>query len=830
MIQGLRRGLAAGPHPIGKGSSRFCRFRPPLRADGGALSGASAAERPGAAGQLVRIAASDGAADPIASAPATDSATSADEVGSDIVVTARRREERAQDVPIALSVVGSETLEKTGDFTLGQVQQLVPSLQIFSFNPRNTNINIRGLGSNVALTNDGLENGVGIYIDNVYYGRVGQSQFDLVDLDRIEVLRGPQGTLFGKNTTAGAINITTRAPSWTTQFSGEATLGNYGYHQVRGSLSGPIVADTLAYRLSIADTHRDGFLTNVTTGRRAQDYDNFTARGQLLITPDPALSIRLIGDYSRQKQNFVLGIFADYFGRYDSGTAIANSFRDRVARAGHTPLPIDPFARRGESDSRYQSNMESYGGSAQVDWDLGRAALTSITAYRWWDWNPANDGDNTGLPVVTKAQQANRQRQFSQEVRLASTGRNRIDYVVGAYYFWQIVRGYGATAYGSAAPNWFLPSVPAAIGNAALSGFEANSTSTPQTKSLAAFGQATWNASDALHLTLGLRYTHEDKDGRFRQFPVAGADLSTLPAAAGAAAQAIRNQFNPVLDFTSRLKDDSLSGLATLSYRVAPDALIYASYSRGSKSGGLNLTALPAGVDPNVRPETVNAYEAGLKSQWFDRSVTLNLAGFWTDVADYQTGITEQQANTVTYRQYIANIPSVRSRGVEGDLAWTPVRRTALTASFSYTDATYRDYRNAPQAPERLDRGGIQDLSGQPLAGVPKFTYTLGADTAEPVGQWQGRSIELYGHADYSHRSSFNTSASNSRFGEIDGYGILNLRVGLRREDARWDLSAWVRNLGNTRYFQTLSPANTGLVTGIVGDPRTWGATLRTKL
>lgn len=796
-----------------------------------ALSGATstaalAAERPGAAGRLIPAAARDIAAGPTA----PDSATETDDTASDVVVTARRRQERAQDVPIALSVVSADTLEKTGDFTLGQVQQLVPSLQIFSFNPRNTNINIRGLGSNVALTNDGLENGVGIYIDNVYYGRVGQSQFDLVDLERIEVLRGPQGTLFGKNTTAGAINITSRAPSWTTEFAGEATLGNYGYHQLRGSLSGPIVADRIAYRLSIADTHRDGFLTNVTSGQRAQDYTNFTARGQLLITPTPALSIRLIGDYSRQKQNFVLGIFANYFGRYDSGAAIANAFRDRTARANHTPLPIDPFARRGESDSRYQSNMKSYGASAQIDWDVGRAALTSITAYRWWDWDPANDGDNTALPVVTKAQQANRQRQFSQEVRLASTGRNRIDYVVGAYYFWQIIRGYGATAYGPAAANWFLPSVPAAIGNAALSGFEANSTSTPQTKSLATFGQATWNASDALHLTLGLRYTHESKDGRFHQFPVAGVDLSTLPSNARAAALAIRNQFNPGLDFSTRLKDDSLSGLATLSYRVASDALVYASYSRGSKSGGLNLTALPAGVNPNVRPETVNAYEVGLKSQWFDRRVTLNLAGFWTDIADYQTGITEQLANTVTFRQYIANIPSVRSRGIEGDLVWTPVHRVTLTSSFSYTDATYRDYRNAPQAPERLDRGGIQDLTGQPLAGIPKFTYTLGADAGAPIGGWQGHPIELYGHADFSHRSSFNTSASNSRFGQIAGYGILNLRVGVRPDHARWDLSAWVRNLGDTEYYQTLSPGNTGLVTGILGDPRTWGVTLRTKL
>ena len=163
--------------------------------------------------------------------------------GSEIIVSARRRDESAQEVPIALTVVSSETLEKTGNYTLTQIQQIVPSLQVYSFNPRNTNINIRGLGSNVSLTNDGLENGVGFYVDNVYYGRVGQTQFDLVDLQQIEVLRGPQGTLFGKNTTSGAINITSRRPSFDPEFSGEATVGDYGYYQLRASASGGLVDD-----------------------------------------------------------------------------------------------------------------------------------------------------------------------------------------------------------------------------------------------------------------------------------------------------------------------------------------------------------------------------------------------------------------------------------------------------------------------------------------------------------------------------------------------------------------------------------------------------------
>ena len=757
-------------------------------------------------------------------------AEDAEAAAAAIVVTARRREETAQDVPIALSVVDNSQLEATGNFTLGQIQQLVPSLQIFSFNPRNTNVNIRGLGSNVALTNDGLENGVGFYIDNVYYGRVGQSQFDLVDLQQIEVLRGPQGTLFGKNTTAGAINITTRAPVFDYELQGEATVGDYGYHQVRGSLSGPLIGDVVAFRLSLADTHRDGFLYNVTTRQDAQNYDNFTARGQLLIRPASNLDIKLIGDFSRQKQDFVLNVFAGIFSNYDNGAVIPNNFLQRAARAGYTPLPIDPFARLGDSNSPFQSNMDSYGASGQIDWNLGGAALTSITAYRWWDWNPANDGDATALPIITKAQQANRQRQFSQEVRLASTGKRTIDYVVGAYYFWQIVRGFGATAYGANAANWNLPTVAAAVGNAALNGFEANSISTPETKSLAFFGQADWNITDTLALTGGLRFTNEKKSGAFSQFHVAGTNLATLPTAVATAALAIRNQFNPVTSFETSFTDNSLSGLLSLSWKPTPAVLTYATYSRGNKSGGLNLTNLPAGIDPDVRPEKIDNFELGLKSQLWDRRVTFNLAGFWTETTDYQTAITELTPGTVNVRQYIANIPKVRSRGIEADLVVAPSEWLSFTASGSYVDATFRDYRNAPQAPENLNLGGIQDLTGRQIPGVPKFTYTLGVDASQPLFESGGHTLELYGHADFSHRSSLNTTVSLSRYGEVEGYGILNARIGVRLADGSIDASLWARNLTDTEYFQTLSPGNTGAITAIIGEPRTIGVTLRTKI
>lgn len=756
----------------------------------------------------------------------------ADDAGEAIVVTAsRRRDEDVQDVPVAISVISAEALERRGDFTLGQIQQQVPSLQVFSFNPRNTNINVRGLGSNVALTNDGLENGVGFYIDNVYYGRVGLSQFDLVDLQGIEVLRGPQGTLFGKNTTSGVINITSRKPVFAPEASFEASLGNYGFRQVRGSVSAGIAPDLVAVRLSGAMSGNDGFLFNRTTGKRAQNYRNESVRGQLLFTPDPDFEVRIIGDYARQEQDHVLSVFAGLHTTYSDGTTIANNFAQRAARFTGYVLPsFRAFDRVGEADSHYQSNMEGYGVSGEVNWDFGAASLTSITAYRWWDWNPANDGDSTSLPVTTKAQQANRQRQFSQELRLASKGNRTIDYVVGAYYFWQIVRGYGATRYGPAAALWNLPAANQVIASAALDGFEANSTSTPETRTFALFGQADWHLSDALTLTSGLRWTHEKKAGAFNQFWVDGADLSSFTPAQVTAINAIRTQFNPVTSFATSFSDDSISGLVTLNWKVAAQANLYASYSRGTKSGGLNLTALPVGISPDVAPEKVDAFEIGLKSQFLDSRATFNAAAFWTEIRDYQTAITEQVPNTVNVRQYIANIPKVRSRGIEGDLALRATDNFSFSASASYTDAQYVEYTNAPQAVENLNLGAIQDLSGKPLSGVPKFAWSIGADANAPLGDLGGREVGLYAHADYAHRSSFNTSATNSAWAEVPGFGIANARVGLKTADGLWDISVWARNLFDEDYFLNLSAGNTGAVTAQVGEPRTYGVTLRTRL
>lgn len=766
----------------------------------------------------------------IAAVPGAVAAEAPDQTGSDIVVTARHRQEKAQEVPIALSVVTGETLAKRGDYTIAQIQQVVPSLRLVATNPRNASINIRGLGSNSSIANDGLENGVGVYIDGVYYARPGQSQFDLVDIDRVEVLRGPQGTLFGKNTTAGAINITTRAPAFAPEVEAQGEIGNYGYNQIRAAVSGPLIDGLVAGRLSISNTSRNGLLTNLTTGHKQQDYHNFSARGQLLLTPAPDLSIRLIGDYSNLRQECCMQVLDGVVTTRADGSTIANNFLIRAARSGYAVPDFNAFARTTDANSPIQANMTTGGLSAQIDWQVADdIALTSITAWRKWNWHPKNDPDYIALPIWTVGQVDNYQSQFSQELRLSSTGRKMIDWQLGLYYFHQKIVGEGLFSYGAAAAAWNRPATSpysAALWTAALDGFTATSRDDPRTDSYAAFGQATWHFTDAISLTGGLRYTHERKVGSFVQSQV-GPDVSGLPAADQAAILTIRNQFYPAANYSASDTDDSLSGLATLSWQIEPDVLAYASYSRGNKSGGLNLTNLPAGITAVVKPERVDAYEIGIKSQLFDRSVTFNLAGFWTQVHNYQTSIIEQTSATVS-RTYIANIPSVRSRGVEADARWQATPWLSFAGSAAYTDATYRSFTNAPAPLEIANLNlGIADLSDQTLPGVAKWAFNIGADAHHPVAD----KVELYGHGDYSYRSTSTsvTLVNNSIYGRIPAYGLVNGRVGLSSDDGRWDISMFVRNLFDKDYYASRTPQATGLITAVLGEPRTFGATLKTK-
>ncbi|HJS11481.1 TonB-dependent receptor, partial [Sphingopyxis sp.] len=367
------------------------------------------------------------AAEAVVSDDADDAAAQAEggSYGGEIIVTARRRQETAQDVPIAISVVDGEQIDNTGSFNVGRLTQLAPTLQFYSSNPRNTAVNIRGIGAPFGLTNDGIEQGVGIYVDDVYYSRVASSTFDFLDVAQIEVLRGPQGTLYGKNTTAGAINITTNQPTFDFEGKAEVSIGNFNFKQAKAAISGPL-SDKLAARIAVSLTSRRGTIYNVTSDRWTQSQDNIGIRGQLLWQPNDDLSVTLSGDWNRQDAVCCSSVFVRTGA---TQRPLSRQYAALAAAQGYAVPSTNPYDRLTDLDANLNAGNEIGGAALRVKWDIGPGTLTSVTAWRYWDWQPENDRDFTGLPIVTKSQNPSQQDQYTQELRYNYTG-DRFDFVI----------------------------------------------------------------------------------------------------------------------------------------------------------------------------------------------------------------------------------------------------------------------------------------------------------------------------------------------------------------------------------------------------------------
>jgi len=741
----------------------------------------------------------------------------------DIVVTARRRDERAQDVPIALTVVNEELLDRTGAYNVGQVTQLAPSVQLLSSNPRNTAITIRGLGASYGLANDGLEQGVGIYVDQVYYGRPASATLDFVDLDRIEILRGPQGTLFGKNTTAGALNITTRAPTFEPEGQAELSLGDYGFLQGKATFAGPIVEDVLAGRLSVVSTRREGTLFNATTQRKQNSQNNLGLRGQLLYQPNAKLTARFFADYADLTPDCCTQVYYTYGATQKPA---AQQFPALAAGRGYVPITTNPYDRIADVDSAINADQIHRGVSAVIDYDLDFVTLTSITAWRAWDWGPQNDRDYTALDITRQSANPSWQDQWSQELRLSSNGKQRLDWTLGLYVFHQAVETHGVTEYGRDATYWLVsPTLPDAL----LDGYKVYNDSRIETDSVAVFGQITWNVTDQLRITPGLRYTREDKSGTYEATVEGGlvtTDANLISRRLGVA----RPQA-----YAADLEDEDLSGQVAISYAVTPDVLTYFNYSRGYKSGGINMTGIPnlpngapSLTNAVVKPEAVTTYELGLKSQLFDRRLTANLAAYYTEVEDYQANVVDTGPGAL--RGYLANAEKIVLKGIELDAFARPNANLDLYANLSWTDGEYDSFANGPCPLERVGSSTVAcDLSGGALPGVSPWAGSVGGEWHDRF-EWIGRAGEVYVGADASYRSSYNSDASASKYTQIDGYTITNLRAGFRSDNG-WEAFVWAKNALDEDYMQFVSiqSGNSGLVIGNPGDPRTVGVTLRAK-
>ena len=752
------------------------------------------------------------AATPAADAPATEEASirlaSADPEARDhsgiesVTVTARRREESAQDVPIPIATLSGDSLDRTGDFRLEDLNRSLPSTNVLFANPRQSSIAVRGLGNNPA--NDALEASVGVYLDNVYLGRPGMANLDLIDIDQVALLRGPQGTLFGKNTTAGVLNVTTRQPTFQPEAQFESSFGSRDYYQVRGAISGPIIDGVLAGRLSAVQTSKDGFIDNIVDGRDLNGSDRKGFRGQLLYTPSEALSVRFIADYAEEHSD------ASVNSLYSLGPNDGALVKARYAALG-IPLVLDSDYDKSILDARQHMDVRQGGGSIEANYEFGGGyKLTSITAYRSWWFLPTNDGDASPLSALINAGQHVDDEQWSQEVRIASPTGGAVDYVAGLYYFYQYQSNQLFQYYG--------PDAGAYFGRAFLNNATTLLDQQLFTNSYSAFGQATWHASDRLSFTGGVRETFEDKSTEVRR---------NAPTGGGPG-------INAALGFyeSGKLKrsDNNPSYLLSTAFQQNDDLLWYASASKGAKSGGINPDVPKAGLTVKslyIEPEKATDFELGFKSTVLDRRLQVNANLFWVDVKDYQATGLELSSATNTVQQVLSNIGKVRSRGVETEITAVPIEGLTLGLNASYNDAKYRDYHNAPCGAEQTALGAtVCDLSGEQIVGAPKWIVNPSISYDRSV-----RNLDLRAQTDYAWRSSFYGAPDNSEFAKIDSYGVLNARLGVGGiwSSKAWELSLWSRNLLNKHYVTGgIQGASQFLTYSLYsGEPRAYGASLK---
>jgi iron complex outermembrane receptor protein len=752
--------------------------------------------------------------DPQAESPAAGKEAAA---GNTIIITATRRAAALQDVPIAVSVVEAKQLDATGTYNVSRLTQLQPSVQYFASNPRNSNINIRGLGAPFGLTNDGIEQGVGLYIDQVYYSRPAAASFDFIDIERIETLRGPQGTLYGKNTTAGALNITTRRPTFTTEGRVEASVGNLDFFQGKASLSGPIVADRVAGRIALTGTTRRGTLFNVHTGRWVNGQKNIGARGSLLFQASDKLDILLSADFNHQEPECCAQLFV----RVAPTRRAANRQFDSLAAASGYVVPSrNPFDRLVDNDATLQAKQDFGGVSLLGELNVGGGTLTSVTAWRFWDWDPSSDRDFIGLPITTVSANPSKQRQLTQEFRFANAPGGRIDYVIGVFGYRQVIDSTGLQEQGSAASLWLLGPAAANL-PALLDGLTQDARIHFENNSLAAFGRLTWNVTDRFKLQPGLRLNHDSKKADY------AATVSGGLANPTAAQQKLISSILAPQAYKADFSATNLSGDFTASYKATDNAMVYATYARAFKSGGVNLGGLPTDANgipilaaATVKPEKVDHFELGAKTDWFGKRATLNLALFRTTVRDYQATVVNGSVGVL--RGYLANADKVRVQGVEAELSVRPSRDVNFYGNATLLDGKYVSFPDAPCPVELTGGPAFCDISGQRLPGVSKLAASWGGEFGKPVAGGTA-----YVGTDWAYRSAFSSSPSPSHYMWVDGYVLAAFRAGYRTRSG-WNGFVWVKNAFDERYFDflTAQPGNSGLIVGQPGDPRTFGVTL----
>jgi len=746
-----------------------------------------------------------------------------------IVVTGRKREELVQEVPVPETVLSGAVLERDNAVTLGDLAQKAPNLMVSATNSRQTSVAIRGLGKNSA--NEAIQSSVGIIVDGVVLSQAGMSYSSFSDVDQVEVLRGPQGTLQGKNTTLGAVVISTKAPSFTPAYTFEAGYGSRHTYDLKGSATGPLVDGLLAYRFSVYASEGDGPIKNnyAPLGGSWEGANKQGGRLQFLLTPGNDFTARLIVNYDASKEHGNLSPYILDPSTFANGAARTVTYSSRLARSyfgGYTPL-IGPITRtQVDLNSAQTLPVNQQGVSLELNKTINDYTLTSISAYRYNDFDFQNDFDYTHFDIQHLSGTVGHTKELSQELRLASPIGPVVDYQVGLFASSSDSYTLSRTQYGNDAGAFYASNAQYATMTVpqlqkSLNGIFSTTEVDPRAKSIAAYAQANWHITEKATLTAGLRDTDETVGSIYNKAYTGGA------AVTGNAAAIRATQLGTVYGYVNAgtQANNSVSWLINPSYKLNNDVLLYASASHGTKSGAVQLDS--DGHQANVKPENSQDYELGFKSTSFNRSLFFNANLYQTTITDYQSNATVVSATSSSgYASLLTNVGSVRMRGLEIDGAWNATSRLHFNFGGAYNDAIYTDYKNAT-CPVELNVTTPCNFTGRQVASAPKYTVTIGVDYKLPISN----TLDSHWFANDVYRSRANLSTTLSSYTWQDAYNIVNAGYGVLTKNGKYELDLIVKNLFDTKYAVNLGQySNSAGVAEFWGDPRFVGLVFRAKL
>ena len=710
----------------------------------------------------------------------------------EIVVTATKRVQSLQDVPIAVNAFNADTIEVAGINNAGDLAILTPALNInVNTNPFAARMIIRGVGT--AQTDPALEPSVGLFIDGVYLGRTGLGMSDLTDIERIEVLQGPQGTLYGKNTNAGAISVITKKPNFEkSEGYVEASVGNYSMNKLTASASGPLTQN-LAYRLSGNINQRDGYYDN-SAGVDFNDADDWNIQGKLQWEPTESLSILLSG--SRVERDTTC---------CGADAVQTESVNNELVAQGLSPDSNDPYDYNVQSNADNRFAMESDLLSMTIDYDAGWGAIKSITAWNDYSYRVDQDPDRSELDILTLSNDKFSGDSFSQELRFTASPTDNVDYMLGAFYLEQ------NTKRGGDEPFVFIGDDIITIGSQqdlpfplpfnflVQPGDSLTVDMNQDAETIAFFGQGTWHIGDQWHITGGLRWSDEEKKSDLFSQTYSTAFSNQILGAS------FLDSVSTPIDATLERSSDNVDWMLSAVLDISDDSMVYASAGTGTKSGGFQ-TVNGTADDREFDDEDTTTYELGIKSTLLDARLRINAAAFYSEIEHFQA---QRQLET-GLGTYVSNEAKVETSGVDFQVEAAPMPNLVLSAGLLYM----HKYQ-ITDGPEK----------GADLPFTAEFSGTVAATLVFPLGDGG-----IYWRTDYSYMDDHTTnvaSATQLRDEDYDNRNLINSKLGWRNDS--WNVSVWGKNLSDDKYaMQTVLPfLVSGMEAYFLAPPRTFGATVR---